>query len=230
MQRHDALAVALKLHQMPALAATAYLRSLPKGMTAVLRLAARLDEAELQHTAAGLGVEPDQLHAASVEFLRHALFDAKADDYRVLGLTPGATPKQIQEHKRLLLSWLHPDRNTKRWEQPLFRRVGEAAARLQAAPASKPEPIAVPTVNGETSRPAARPPARRLGPARGWVIAGARERRPQASSWRRRLAIASLSFAFVIFVFAALLASLDLQASNRLLQMAWSATPQLFDW
>ena len=234
MQRDDAVAVALKFQQLPALAASAYLRPLPQGMTAVLRIAARLDEAEIEGAAAGVGVQPEELYVACAGFLRHALFHARADDYRVLGLTPGATAKQIQEHKRLLLSWLHPDRNTKRWEQPLFRRVSDAAARLQAAAASgsQADPVAPPPQPVLKKAPAAalRPAPAVRGPSRGWVIAGARERRPQGTRWRNRLAAAALSFAFVIFVCAAILASLDIKASNRILQLAWSATPRLFDW
>lgn len=230
MVRQDAIAAAVRFRNNPAFAATVQSRPLPSGITAAIRIAAHLNEAETAQAAEGLGLDPLELQAACITYLRHALFHAKADDYRILGLAPGATPKQIQEHRRLLLGWLHPDRNDRQWEKPLFRMVTDAGVRLAANPASANIPAA--------AKPSGAPGfvrknstnRRSASEYRGWIIAGARERRPAAASWRRRLARIAVSLVFLLVVAATGIAALDLTSSSRFLQMAWSATPRFLDW
>jgi hypothetical protein len=91
-----------------------------------------------------------EVRAASAAFLTAALFHRKADPYRTLGLAPGARPEDIRENKRLLLKWLHPDRNPDPRERAYLGQVIEAAEAIEEARATpgrrtevKPPPIVV---------------------------------------------------------------------------------------
>ena len=72
-----------------------------------------------------------EVRAASAAFLTAALFNRKADPYRTLGLAPGAKPEDIRENKRLLLKWLHPDRNPDPRERAYLGQVIEAAEAIE---------------------------------------------------------------------------------------------------
>jgi hypothetical protein len=79
----------------------------------------------------GIGSSKQSSRTRAIFFLQQALLYPGADNYRVLGLSPGATLNDIKDHKRLLLKWLHPDRNSSSWEQLLFQRVATAATDLE---------------------------------------------------------------------------------------------------
>jgi hypothetical protein len=101
-----------------------------------------------------------EIRAASAAFLTAALFHRKTDPYRTLGLAPGAKPEDIRENKRLLLKWLHPDRNPDPRERAYLGQIIEAAEAIEegrAKPGKRPEvrppPVAVARRAKGTRRP-----------------------------------------------------------------------------
>jgi DnaJ domain len=129
----NTLDVVLDLYRNPAMAPGARHAPLPKDITNVIRLAAASDD-EIKGMLLGENVDTAELRAASAFFIQQVLFQAGADRLRLLGLSPGATQQQIRDHKRLLLKWLHPDRNQNKWEATYFQRVMQAAKQLESEP------------------------------------------------------------------------------------------------
>ena len=85
-------------------------RPLPEGVAELLGVASEPDDAALSDIAMRWGESPERLREAARFYAREILFQPQADAYRVLGLTPTATPEAIKSHHRLLQRWLHPDR------------------------------------------------------------------------------------------------------------------------
>lgn len=104
---------------------------LPDGVKDLLRIVADGEwrSPATEHVYARYGA--DEIRAASATYLTVALFDRKLDPYRVLGLAPGATPEDLRENKRLLLKWLHPDRNPNERERIHLGKVLEAVAAIE---------------------------------------------------------------------------------------------------
>ncbi len=101
---------------------------LPEGMTALIRL------------ASGDGPEADTAGA----YLQAVCLYAGSPPWRCLGLVPDADPALAKEHHRLLIKWLHPDRNPE--AQVLAERVNAAwqALKAGALPVPVPRPRAPP--------------------------------------------------------------------------------------
>lgn len=121
---------------------------LPDGVKDLLRIVA--DGEWRDHATAHVYARHSaaEVRAASAAFLAAALFERKADPYRTLGLTPDARPEDVRENKRLLLKWLHPDRNPDPRERAYLGRVIEAAeaieeGRASISPEVKPPPLVV---------------------------------------------------------------------------------------
>jgi hypothetical protein len=144
MRGSDAIEAALALYRQPSLVRQVQKSPLPSGMTEVLRIAAGSKE-EATAPAAELGTEGLELFSACQFFLQTMLFYHDVDDFRVLGLKRDATPAQLKDHKRLVLKWLHPDRNRNSWENKLFNRAMDAGTRLEAALAENDVKVIVPT-------------------------------------------------------------------------------------
>lgn len=122
--------IALDLFRRPLMARAVQRSPLPPGMLEVIKVAA----GEPFHRDGILrqeGQASPKAQQAAALFLQHALFLGPGDDFRQLGLDPGADQDRIREHKRWLLKWLHPDRNPSKWESALFLRVSQAAERLE---------------------------------------------------------------------------------------------------
>jgi hypothetical protein len=132
MQGSDAIEAALALYRQPSLARQMEHAELPAGMIDVLRVAAAPLE-DTQSVADDLGADAQELFDASLFFLQTSLFHPGANDARIMALGADATPAQLRDHKRLLLKWLHPDRNRNNWENKLFNRALDAATRLEHA-------------------------------------------------------------------------------------------------
>jgi hypothetical protein len=98
----------------------------------VLIKAASGDKYALRQIALSTSLPEVNCRKMAIEYLQKILFDGIADDYRLLGLQPGAKLEQINQHKRWLLRWLHPDLNPNERDHMNFRRVTEAATRLTA--------------------------------------------------------------------------------------------------
>lgn len=95
---------------------------LPEGMTALIRLAST-DGPEAETAGA---------------YLQAVCLYAGSPPWRCLGLAPGADPALAKEHHRLLIKWLHPDRNPE--ARVLAERVNAAWQALKAGALPVPVP------------------------------------------------------------------------------------------
>jgi len=100
--------------------------ALPEGVGDLLDLALAAPEA-LDGPAARLHAGREELAAAIHFFIRQALLAEEGDAYRVLGLTPAATPGQVKAHYRKLMSLYHPDRDVgNEWSAVYAPRINRA--------------------------------------------------------------------------------------------------------
>lgn len=120
-----AVELALALFQAPMRLAEARRRPLPEGTVELLRLLGGAPAA-LEALAARLQVAPAHLHEACTFFVTELLFAPGADSYRVLGLQANCDPVRIKDHHRLLIRWLHPDRDAHGWHSVHAERVNSA--------------------------------------------------------------------------------------------------------
>ncbi|WP_139251615.1 J domain-containing protein [Kaistia soli] len=79
-------------------------------------------------------------------YLLVVLFEQETDPSRTLGVPPGAPADLIQDHRKWLLKWLHPDRNANSNLAALSVRVLAASAALSGAGQTLP----VPSIQAET--------------------------------------------------------------------------------
>lgn len=129
MPQRPAIEIALDLRAMPSLIKTVRKRPLPPEVTSVIRVAA--GSAELtQEFSLRYGCSAGHIRESCIFFLQQVLLFSGADNFRALGVSPGASVEQIRTHRRWLLMWLHPDRNQNRWESAMFARVQSAAKAL----------------------------------------------------------------------------------------------------
>ncbi|MBB1472247.1 DnaJ domain-containing protein [Luteimonas sp. MC1782] len=131
----DALDVALGLLRAPALRGTLRARPLPDGMGELLAIASgSVDRARA--AASRTGHDYGELLEASRFYVQQVLLAEGADAYRVLGVARGAEHAEIRDHHRLLLRWLHPDRNEgAQWESAFATRVNAAWTQLRSGEA-----------------------------------------------------------------------------------------------
>lgn len=100
--------------------------ALPEGVGDLLDLALAPPEA-LDGPAARLHASQEELAAAIHFFIHQALLAEEGDAYRVLGLTPAATPGQVKAHYRKLMSLYHPDRDAgNEWNAIYAPRINQA--------------------------------------------------------------------------------------------------------
>jgi hypothetical protein len=111
MNRRQAIDLALDLARMPALARASVALPLPADVVELMRIAARSPKA-CQEAVARTGESTHVLVEAARFYLQQLLFRPDADCYRILGIEPGASRATARTHMRLLLQWLHPDRNS----------------------------------------------------------------------------------------------------------------------
>jgi hypothetical protein len=162
LRNRPAIEIALDLQAMPSLARTIRKRPLPPEVTALLRVAA--GSPELTGEFAGkYRCSENRIREACVFFLQQAALFPGADNYRMLGLDPGAPAQQVREHRRWLLMWLHPDRNKNKWESALFDRVVAAAKAIDDGSAGAGP--AVPPRSRKHRRARSLRPAQRFAPA-----------------------------------------------------------------
>lgn len=128
----EALQLALGLLRSPAHRRALQGRPLPGGMTELLEVASGSDLAQ-QSAAARMRASPGHLQEAARFFVQQVLFTDHGDAYRVLGTDARATDALLRSHHRLLLRWLHPDRNpgAMEWETTFAHRVNQAWNQLR---------------------------------------------------------------------------------------------------
>jgi len=122
--RH-ALDLALNLARMPTLAPAMRAQPIPPDILVVIRLAAGCTDT-LHDATKVTGIPADSIRNAAIFYLQEVLFSSEADSHRVLGVSPGASRREMREHMRWLLQWLHPDRNPNEWESVFAERVIKA--------------------------------------------------------------------------------------------------------
>jgi hypothetical protein len=117
--------LALDLARMPALARSSGVPAIPANIVELMRIAAASPEA-CEVAVARTG-EPTRVVIEAARFyLQQVLFRPDADCYRVLGIAPTASRPTARTHMRLLLDWLHPDRNNNSWDAVYAERVLKA--------------------------------------------------------------------------------------------------------
>lgn len=104
------IALALDLARMPALARASAAPAIPPDVIELMRIAAGSPTACREASAAS-GRSQQVVVEAAKFYLQQLLFRPDADCYRILGICPGTPRATTRHHMRLLLQWVHPDRN-----------------------------------------------------------------------------------------------------------------------
>lgn len=131
MTRRSALDIAMDLRGRKDAASLISVGPLPDGVKTLLRIVAEGEWRDATTEHAYCRHSPEDIRVACAAYLTAVLFDRQVDPYRVLGLAPGARAEDVRENKRLLLKWLHPDRNPSSREQEYLGRVIEAAEAIE---------------------------------------------------------------------------------------------------
>jgi len=108
MSREAALRAALSLFRVPTQARLLRASPLPDGVTLLLKVAVREQDA-LTEAAALTARCADDLVDASGFFIEQILLHPDADSYRALGAEAASSTSELRSHMALLMRWLHPD-------------------------------------------------------------------------------------------------------------------------
>jgi ketosteroid isomerase-like protein len=119
------MAQALALLDRPAALPAARVARFPHDITALIRVVAG-DAVTIERAAAATGESEAVLREAAEFFLLQVCFTPGIDSYRVLAANRDDATSRIREHYRLLVRWLHPDRNTDAWQTVFLDRVNRA--------------------------------------------------------------------------------------------------------
>ena len=107
------------------LIATARQQPLPPGVADLLKISSGDHEALLVAQESSRYSLEDVRHAAEF-YVQQILFAPDSNHYRVLGVELGDPEAKIKLHYRLLVSWLHPDKNSGDWEVVFSERINRA--------------------------------------------------------------------------------------------------------
>jgi hypothetical protein len=122
---------ALKVYRQPSRLRLWRHQELPQDFLVLIKICAG-DSETTDTWAKQFDLNETELHSAAVFIVNHVISRAGTDNFRLLGLPQSANAEDIRIHKRWLLKWLHPDRNHSTWESALFRKVTEAAKRIES--------------------------------------------------------------------------------------------------
>jgi hypothetical protein len=131
LSRRQAIDIAMDAMTTPEITSFLSAGPLPEGLKYLLRIVAEGEWRDAPTEHVYRAHSPEAVRAASAAFLSVVLFARQTDPYRVLGLQPAAPLSEVREHKRLLLKWLHPDRNPKAKEHDYLARIIEAADAIE---------------------------------------------------------------------------------------------------
>lgn len=120
-----ALEQALSFLSRTDLIAVARQQPLPDGVTELLKISSGDNEVLLAAQESSRHSQEDVRHAAQF-YAQQILFSPDSDHYRVLGVDPDDPEAKIKLHYRLLVRWLHPDRNPSDWEVVFSERINRA--------------------------------------------------------------------------------------------------------
>ncbi len=121
----SAVRYALDLVKVPAAVPAARAARFPTDITTLLRLVA-MDSTTIEQSVAQTGESEAQLLDAAEFFVLQVCFTPGIDSYRILGANRDDPIERIREHYRLLVRWLHPDRNSDAWQTVFLDRVNRA--------------------------------------------------------------------------------------------------------
>lgn len=107
------------------LIATARQQTLPDGVTDILKISSGDESALVTAQENTRFSRVDVKHAAQF-YVEQILFAPDSNHYRVLGVDPDDVEAKIKLHYRLLVRWLHPDKNSSDWEVVFSDRVNRA--------------------------------------------------------------------------------------------------------
>lgn len=102
----------------------------PKCMLDVIKSAAG-DEATIRAISDDLKLPNDAIVSICKFYLQKLITSSGSDPFLMLALDRNASAADIKDHKRWLLKWLHPDRNSSKWESALFSMIGNATLQLE---------------------------------------------------------------------------------------------------
>jgi hypothetical protein len=103
-----AVKIAIELMHVPSQVRLVRSEPLPSDVHTLLQIAA--GDGEAQSAAVALtGRSQQTVRQAATFFIEQILFAPGTDSYRVLGVSPQASPSALRRNVALLLRWLHPD-------------------------------------------------------------------------------------------------------------------------
>ncbi|MEO5595572.1 MAG: DnaJ domain-containing protein [Lysobacteraceae bacterium] len=144
----DALEQAIALYRAPGRLPLLQERPLPTAVLLLLRIVAN-DRVALDTATQTTGETSDTLVDAAILYIQQVLFAATSDAYRLLGVRPDAPNALIKDHYRWLMRWLHPDRQSERWEVVYSDRVNLAWQALR--PDRRESYVSAPLVGADAS-------------------------------------------------------------------------------
>ncbi|MEO8002593.1 MAG: DnaJ domain-containing protein [Arenimonas sp.] len=120
-----ALEQALTFISRTDLIASARQQALPNGVTELLKISSGDQECLLAAQESSRHSQEDVRHAAEF-YVQQILFAPESDHYRILGVDSDDAEAKIKLHYRLLVRWLHPDKNSSDWEVVFSERINRA--------------------------------------------------------------------------------------------------------
>jgi hypothetical protein len=120
-----AVSLALALIRAPAGVQAARAARFSHDVTVVLRLVTE-DSTTTQQMMVATGASAAELREAAEFYLLQVCFMPGIDSYRVLAANRDDATTHIRDHYRLLVRWLHPDRNSDAWQTVFLDRVNRA--------------------------------------------------------------------------------------------------------
>ncbi len=140
MEKRGAIELALDLYRHPTKVKAVRKAALPIDVLKLVRIVAGSDDEISALNLTDLK-SPTEMRDAAVFFIQQIMFQPNSAPHRVLGLGENASLQEIKDHKRLLLKWLHPDRNQNTWERVYFQRVIHAAASVEGVQTNAVVPV-----------------------------------------------------------------------------------------
>ncbi len=131
-----AIDVAVAVYKQPSQFSVPRIGNYPSCMLDIVKTAAG-DEETINLISKDLNMPREAVIEICKFYLRKLLTAGDNDPFRMLALDRGATADNIKDHKRWLLKWLHPDRNSSKWESALFLMIGNAALQLEESKSEK---------------------------------------------------------------------------------------------
>jgi hypothetical protein len=122
MRPNSALYAAIALSRAPNFAALMRIQELPDDTVSLLQILAD-DADELQAACRLTGLHPAAILMISEFYVKEVLLYSGAPPRRVLGLSPNAGRDEARTNLRFLLNWLHPDKNSSKWQSAFATRV-----------------------------------------------------------------------------------------------------------